>query len=515
MKTSGTARGILALAACTVAALAAAATGCAGSGTGAPKIESFTATPDALPYGGGAVTFHWKVSGAKTLDIEPGVGVVTGTAATVTLTTGGDYTLTATRGNDSASAVTTVFVAQTISLHGTVSYQNIPIPGVSVLLLGKPGVAPVATDSAGHFSIDGVVPPYDVGMTIPGSPVVAVYRGLTRVDPWLETGFLGPPGIASAHFSGTLAGAAGFPEASGTQTYVSAWSPTGFNYRTTANTTSSAWTVAPQMLGSRPGDFHLHAIEFTNDASGHPVAFPRYGNLDLPQVAPGATISGQDIALTPVPNTIALTGTLAVPATLGNFAAAHARIDYAPGPSGFSLVPPQDFIEFPGFTVTSGTFALHAPQIPNTAIDVYAEAYGPSGDVTYLKRGVSGSAPVTIDLPDPTVPVLPPPNAVISTNTTFVWSVVPDSVTLMVVQPSSTPGPELFLFQAGASGTPLPDLSELGFSLVPGGDYFWYLYAFGPYPTIDDACGPGGILSPMGDVWGSFSYATPSFTVAP
>jgi Bacterial Ig-like domain (group 2)/IPT/TIG domain len=59
-------------------------------------INSFTATPNSLAFGGGKVKLEWAVGNAQSLKIEPGVGTVTGTSADVTVTNTTKFTLTAT-----------------------------------------------------------------------------------------------------------------------------------------------------------------------------------------------------------------------------------------------------------------------------------------------------------------------------------------------------------------------------------------------------------------------------------
>lgn len=74
-----------------------------------PTINSFTATPPSLPAGGGSVTLSWNVEGATTLEIDGGVGAVTGTSKTVSVTSNKTFTLTAT--NDAGSTTQTTSVS--------------------------------------------------------------------------------------------------------------------------------------------------------------------------------------------------------------------------------------------------------------------------------------------------------------------------------------------------------------------------------------------------------------------
>jgi hypothetical protein len=76
-----------------------------------PTINSFTATPPSLPAGGGSVTLSWDVRGADSLSVDNGVGTVTGTSKTVSVTSSTIFTLTATN----ASGSTTQSVSVTVT----------------------------------------------------------------------------------------------------------------------------------------------------------------------------------------------------------------------------------------------------------------------------------------------------------------------------------------------------------------------------------------------------------------
>jgi hypothetical protein len=74
-----------------------------------PTINSFTASPASLPAGGGSVTLSWDVKDATLLSIDNGVGAVTGTSKTVSVTSNKTFTLTAT--NDAGSTTQTTSVS--------------------------------------------------------------------------------------------------------------------------------------------------------------------------------------------------------------------------------------------------------------------------------------------------------------------------------------------------------------------------------------------------------------------
>ena len=88
------------------------ASGSAGNVANAPVILSFSAQPPNLPSGGGTTTLSWKVSNADSLSIDQGVGSVSGESKVVTVSATTIFTLTATNGNGSVSALTAVATGQ-------------------------------------------------------------------------------------------------------------------------------------------------------------------------------------------------------------------------------------------------------------------------------------------------------------------------------------------------------------------------------------------------------------------
>jgi hypothetical protein len=77
-----------------------------------PVIVSFAANPSVLPTGGGSAMLTWEVMNADSVSIDHGIGTVTGSSTTINVTTSAIYTLTASNGNGSVTAVTAVGVGQ-------------------------------------------------------------------------------------------------------------------------------------------------------------------------------------------------------------------------------------------------------------------------------------------------------------------------------------------------------------------------------------------------------------------
>jgi len=77
----------------------------------APTVTSFTAMPASLSAPGGAVTLNWSTTGATSVSIDNGIGVVTGTSKVVNVTASTTFTLTASNAGGSTTAQTNVVVA--------------------------------------------------------------------------------------------------------------------------------------------------------------------------------------------------------------------------------------------------------------------------------------------------------------------------------------------------------------------------------------------------------------------
>lgn len=97
-----------------------------------PLIASFTATPSTLPVGGGTTKLEWQVTGADSISIDNGVGVVTGTSKDVNVTATKTFTLTATNANgDSTKTVTVTVLQKPVIASFTATPSSLPFGGGS------------------------------------------------------------------------------------------------------------------------------------------------------------------------------------------------------------------------------------------------------------------------------------------------------------------------------------------------------------------------------------------------
>lgn len=89
-----------------------------GAAANVPVILSFSAAPATLPAGGGQTQLSWQVQNATGITIDHGVGAVTGTTASTSVTATTVFTLTATNDQGSSTSTTAVVVGQNPSTDG-------------------------------------------------------------------------------------------------------------------------------------------------------------------------------------------------------------------------------------------------------------------------------------------------------------------------------------------------------------------------------------------------------------
>jgi hypothetical protein len=83
-----------------------------------PSISAFAAMPATLPAGGGSATLSWQVSGADHVEIDQGVGAVSGSSKAVFVTATTVFTLTASNASGSTQAWAAVVVGSNPSMDG-------------------------------------------------------------------------------------------------------------------------------------------------------------------------------------------------------------------------------------------------------------------------------------------------------------------------------------------------------------------------------------------------------------
>ena len=470
----------------------------------APVINSFTATPNSLGVGGGAVTLAWDVVGATALLIDQGVGPVTPADAgekTVLVGVSTVFTLTASNGNGFSQADAGVKVALPMADGGqavagvVVDNNGQPIAGQTVVISSDAGIQTTVTDGDGGFSVANVLIPYSA--TIVATSQAVQYQGLTRADPSL-TAFVVPPDNRSATLSGQFIGGT-YPEATGFDTVFFFSSPQAT--RSLGDQPSGAYSVKVNWPGPSSTTGTLYALQM-HSISSLPVDYPGYGTLGGVALQDTGTLNGQNVSLSPV-----TTGTLS--GTIVNV------------PNGYTLLYKQvelavaagiDLSLFYDFT-SAATFSYVTPNISNTQLNVTAAATTSLGEFSaVVESGLSANSTVALTIPTSPTLTSPPDAATgVTASTTFSWTPYSGGIYEFIASPQSgQTGPKFYIVTASTT----IDLASLGLALPTATAYSWHIVGLGPVASVDVLAQPGGINKLTIDLSYSLSR-TLSFTTGP
>jgi hypothetical protein len=383
----------------------------------------------------------------------------------------------------------------TVDVHGrVVGPTGVALSGLSVGIGGKTAV----TDVEGRFSIGGIVPPYDVDVTLDGTtPSVVRYEGLTRPDPTLSFLLLfgnGQPNTATV--AGTISG--GEPIGSEGLFTTAFFSTPDARFDFTAigvTSRNNPFTLPVSWFGPQAISGTVHVLQFASPGPGEPpTAYTGYGTHPALAVARDGEVTGADVALT-APANATIDGTI-VP------------------PDGFRVLEKTLGLEIAGLTavpiahVDTGdeAFTFVVPdEIPATAAVTVNAQSDEGGSTSRRLAGIApGSTGITLALPVPARLVSPEDGATVGAGTDLTWAPLEHAVHLISM--SAGPGePFVYVFTARAT-TRVPRL--------PGGaTYQWFVAALGPYDGIDAFAGGGAALFPaLGESFQAIS-ATRSFVV--
>jgi hypothetical protein len=471
-------RGILAGAFALAFVLAAA---CGGGASGRPSVRSFTGAPSSLPPGGGEATLAWNVHGALFITIDHGVGLVSGSAGTVSvaLSTSTTFTLTAQNHTAVATAQATVVVPATITVSGTV-LLNGPLPGVSVAVLGQ-GLEAVVSDTAGHFTIAGVVPPYDLAASDAVIGDTIIFRGVSKTDPTFH--FLAAPVVGhTATIVGGLTNG-GFPTAAGTSTIVRVFSPEGIANGATVTPATGAYSITPSWNGPSTTQARLHALQIVN---GPPMSFTGQVSSSV-LVHPGDTVVAQNLALVPM-TTGTISGTT-IPPPGANVIALDLSLRYGGGGVPFGIPQPtEDVLRIASVFSTAAGFSLKSPVVPSTSLDLDVFAFGSTvmNSITTTLHGLSANASgLSIVSAAPPLALLPVNGTVTDPGTNFSIDAPPSSVNHFYFYGGGTP--LRIEVVTTANQISMPDFAEIGAVLPPGVTMNWQAESDGPFGSIDES----------------------------
>jgi hypothetical protein len=462
-------------------------------GGGAPSVNSFTATPNNLPDGGGSVTLAWNATEADSLSIDQGVGTVSpvtigNTVVQVTRFT--TFTLSAMNSNGSRTAAAQVTVSGPVDVSGrVVDGNNGPFPGQIVAISSGAFNQSLVTDASGTFTVANVPTPYNATLLnitpdpyglSPDEQLAIEYVGLTRSDPTLIAGLLAAS-LRAATLSGEILGGR-YPEPPGYSTTmqfestdddvfaVSAPEPTSGSYSQTLS-----WEGPASTMGT------LYAVQTHTDLkSGLPIDYPGYGQLSGLMLADGMTQANGNVTFAPV-TTCTLSLTVSLPAGYTQDLSKELALLAAPG------------VILPLATNYNGgtTLSYLTPEVPGTSLLVSAGSYDDTGSGAsgWIQNPVpANTGTVTLTVPVPPALLLPLDSATgVTVSTPFSWTPFAGGVhRLMMVGAFQT----LFIYTASATAT-IPDLSDAGFRFPS--NYLWEVSGMAPMASIDAMVAPGSL----------------------
>lgn len=477
---------------------------CSGGGAKGPDIRSFEATPANLPSLGGDVTLVWDVTQGSELTLEPGVGAVTGTSATVNVTSTTTFTLTAKKNGRSDRSHTTVAVAGPTTVVGTVRtlLSRVPAPDLVVWIAGH-GATFTAED--GTFAFENVQTPYDIAVIDPVDAIAILYLDVTRTEPVLEL-----DDDMGNFRSGTVSGSISPAEPAGTETMVYMDSPEALP---SGQNVDGTYSLGASWFNEDTTRVAVHALRWVVGTAGV-VSYTGYvrGEADV--------VSGQD---TPMDLTLGVTGTdeTTVEYTLHPATMLVERNAYLIFGEPTGTFADEGFFLPTGATVPESlpvgeqSFVLRTPTLTGANTGLRFRVSGSDGQAI-LYRNVETGGTVQLDLPRTPRLLTPVSGGTVARDTIFHSETRGDSLKVHLFQVPGPPPQPPFFFPTAPFATlavvttrdsfTLPDLSEVGMDLYDWDGFTWELYAeVAPRDSVDDAVGPEGLIGTSPEYYGTAS----------
>ena len=365
-----------------------------------------------------------------------------------------------------------------------------PLSGRTVSIRGHH----TTTDGNGGFTLASIPPVYDVVVLEADGSTVSVFAGMTGRSPALvhhSSTLSSAPTISTATFSGSLSGG----------TYPLGVDDLAAVYFFSPQSTQHAYLGAGGAPGPAYGPLTVRWAG-TEGIDGRVVGMVTLGGGDAGAGDGGlsAWFANQstslanrqapviDLALARVQLTH-MSGVINVPATyqltqflqFDRLNLPDAVVDVVNKPmQAIGVVP---FDETVPDLVSSGLTPCVAAASTSSGV-LWTEQCGPD----------LGSQPLTVSLqPAPSL-TMPPAGAMISENAAFVWSAFEGGVHGLALEPdfAQPTDPAFYLYTAGTSAT-WPDSTADGIPLPLAATYHCTIEGLGPYPTMDEAFGQGGL----------------------
>jgi hypothetical protein len=324
------------------------------------------------------------------------------------------------------------------------------------------------TDLNGRFEIVDVPPEYDIVFIIPTQKNVVVIRGLSERA--LSVRLPGNETNNLASVTGVLTGGVGVPIP------PDCWAETKF-----VDPESRAYTFEGPTLGVDPSDASydmflswpgaenisgsLFAIEYRRDAMLRPISVLGFGSTPI-DLSGGSNVGMRDgstpattIALEPV-DSRTVSGRIIAPPGF------YATLDFYVGP--FTLV---------GASATGDTYSILLPTgLGSAPITISMQAQSVRGPDDYAFSYASfpvGDSVTTLDVSvgTPATSILPEEGATVDYDTRFSWDPPADSVSTLVLEFNGW----YVSIVTEESSTSIPDLTQYGFSQMPGSEGAWWI----------------------------------------
>ena len=373
------------------------------------------------------------------------------------------------------------------AIHGTVVSltTNRPLAGRTVAISGQR----VTTGPEGTFAMGHAPAAYDAYVVDADGSIVSIYRGLTARNLLLpHDGIEDSTAVASVE--GGVAGGATYP-----------LGPTG---SVTVSIFSNAALASIPISGLLPSgmagpNFGPVPVSWTgaDSIAGQAVTLGSFANAD--GGAPTSWFATQPVTLTK-DQTATIDVTLAPVQTSFHIAGTIVA------PSGATVVQKQIFYRFPfpgaivalpAQSATSAPFDDIVPDLTSQGAQLCVGAgANPGSFVTEICGLTAGLSGFTVTLEPPPSLTAPADMTTVSSSTMFTWSTFAGGIHLLVLQPAaaSAATPRIDLFTAETS-TVWPSLSDMGVAFPGETSYEVSIEGLGPYASMDDAVGPGGIAS--------------------
>lgn len=406
------------------------------------------------------------------------------TSTTLTLTVApsavdgtSSLTITAVAGTRAASAALALTVESLTVTGRIVDVLGLPRSGVAVGIQGTT----TTSGADGTFEVSGVAVPYDVATVVAGAePIAHVFTGLRGEDiELLPYGLLNDGVEATATVSGALPA----PVPADHRALVCV---EGLDVALYGCTTLLAGELAYEVLVSYAGGTvaaRVHAILVEIDADDRPVSYPSYGTVET-SLSTGATTSDVDVISTtnPSESTIAL--------------AANVPAGFEADTVTLAVRLTERFtLSLGNVSTTGGALgSFPVPLLPGASYGASVSAFAAVGGASSIgwRFGSTAGASVTIDLSAPLVLQAPADGATaIGVGSSLRLATVPGGAATFVVSTSGGPGPTLAITTVDEAVT-LPDLTGLGFALLPAAEHVWTVLIV-PGAATPESAGVGWI----------------------